>query len=178
MKKFTALVRVIFAGLFLCIATTSCDSFMQADEMKAYLEQMIAYANAPSFKISISYDSEEGVIRKPVLGETNQKVTDVFEIMFEPAKNHAFYKWEATSVNLPAGENIEDYIEFENEYSSGTRVTFKKELSAIVLTASAPSYPHTDVTITGSKGKFSPSKGTYSCIETYTYPLSFDPDQD
>ena len=167
-------LTMFLTGVFL----TSCDSFMQAGKVKDQLEEMIAYANAPSYKITIEYNPDEGVIRAPALGETHQKVTDVFDLKFELAKDHVFYKWEASSVDLPAGDKIEDYIEIENPLLSGTRATFKKELTNIVIKASAPGLPYTDLTITGSKGKFSPSKGTYACIDTYSYPISFDPDQD
>lgn len=175
MKKTLSLLGLLFV---LCGLLTSCDSFMQAGEVKKQLEEMIAYANAPSYKITIEYNPDEGAVRAPALGETHKKVTDVFDLKFEPAKDHVFYKWEASSVDLPAGDKIEDYIELENPLLSGTRATFKKELTNIVIKASAPGLPYTDITITGSKGKFSPSKGTYACIDTYTYPISFDPDQD
>lgn len=175
MKKTLSLLGLLFV---LCGFLISCDSFMQAGEVKKQLEEMIAYANAPSYKITIEYNPDEGAVRAPALGETHKKVTDVFDLKFEPAKDHVFYKWEASSVDLPAGDKIEDYIEIENPLLSGTRATFKKELTNIVIKASAPGLPYTDITITGSKGKFSPSKGTYACIDTYTYPISFDPDQD
>lgn len=38
--------------------------------------------------------------------------------------------------------------------------------------------PSIDFTLTGSNGKFSPSKGTYTCVKLCTYPLSFEPDSD
>ena len=139
---------------------------------------MIAYANASSYKIIFDYNSNEGQLKKPVSGETVQKETDVFEVKFEPAKDHAFYKWQASSVDLPAGESIDDYIEFENALLPETKVTFKKSLSNIVIKATCPHLPYTNLTITGNNGKFSPSKGTYACIDTYSYQLTFDPDND
>ncbi len=176
MKK--ASLYLFLAILFIGGIFTSCDNFLKAEELKNQIEAQIAYANAATYTITVNYDSAEGQLRKPAWGEVSVKETDTFDVKFEPAKDHAFYKWEATSVDLPAGANINDYIEFENALLPETKVTFKKALSNVVLKASCPHLPYTNLTITGNNGKFSPSKGTYPCIDTMTYQLTFDADND
>lgn len=176
MKK--ASLYLFLAILFIGGIFTSCDNFLKAEELKNQIEAQIAYANAATYTITVNYDSNEGQLRKPAWGEVSVKETDTFDVKFEPAKDYAFYKWEATSVDLPAGANINDYIEFENALLPETKVTFKKALSNIVIKATCPHLPYTNITITGNNGKFSPSKGTYACIDTYSYQLTFDPDNE
>ena len=158
---------------------TSCDSFLESESIKQEIQQHIAYANAPSYKILVQANDEDGTIKKPITGELTQKVTDTFEIKFAPAQDHEFVRWEASSVDLPQGESIYDYISFEDASDPETKVTFKKALNSIVITAFCPSLPYVTFLLTGSRyGKYSPLKGTYTCIQTYSYPLSFEPDDE
>lgn len=157
---------------------TSCENFLKAEELKNQIEAQIAYANAVAYTVTVNYNSEEGQLRKPAWGEISVKETDTFDLKFEPAKNHSFARWEATSADLPAGESIDDYIFIENPNSPETKATFKKALTSVVIKAVCPHLPFTEISITGSKGKFAPVKGTYVCVDTNTYPLSFDPDGD
>ena len=176
MKK--ASLYLFLAILFIGGIFTSCDNFLKAEELKNQIEAQIEYANAPSYTVTVNYDSEEGRLRKPAWGEISVKETDVFELKFDPAKNHSFARWEVTSKDIPAGQSIDDYISIENPNSPDTKATFKKALSSVVIKAVCPLLPYTEVSITGSNGKFSPSKGTYTCIDTMTYQLTFDPDSD
>lgn len=158
---------------------TSCDSFLESQTVKNQIEQHIAYANAPSYKILVQANDEDGTIKKPITGELTQKVTDTFEIKFAPAQDHEFVRWEASSVELPQDESIYDYISFEDPSDPETKVTFKKALNSIVITAFCPPLPYVTFLLTGSRyGKYSPVKGTYTCVQTHSYPLSFDPDSD
>ena len=158
---------------------TSCDSFLESQTVKNQIEQHIAYANAPSYKILVQANDEDGTIKKPITGELTQKVTDTFEIKFAPAQDHEFVRWEASSVDLPQGESIYDYISFEDASDPETKVTFKKALNSIVITAFCPPLPYVTFLLTGSRyGKYSPVKGTYTCVQSHSYSLSFDPDSD
>ena len=164
---------VTMGGLF-----TSCENFLKAEELKNQIEAQIAYANAPTYTVTVNYNSDDGQLRKPAWGEISVKETDTFDLKFEPAKNHSFARWEATSADLPVNESIDDYITIENPNSTETKATFKRAITSVVINAVCPPLPFTEVSITGSNEKFSPSKGTYTCIDTNTYQLTFDPDSD
>ena len=172
--------RYVSIALFaITLLFTSCDSFLESESIKQEIQQHIAYANAPSYKILVQANDEDGTIKKPITGELTQKVTDTFEIKFAPAQDHEFVRWEASSVDLPQGESIYDYISFEDASDPETKVTFKKPLKSIVITAFCPPLPYLTFLLTGSRyGKYSPLKGTYTCIQTYSYPLSFEPDDE
>ncbi len=179
MKK---LGKILFSTILLTgvlTLLTSCQNFLKGEEIKEEIETQIAYANAPSYKILVQAESEYGTVKKPVEGEVTHKATDSFEIKFLPADDHSFVRWEASSVSLPEGESIYDYISFEDAANPETTVHFKKALASIVIKAFCPHLPYTNFTLTGSKdGKYSPAKGNYICTQSYTYPLSFEPDSD
>ena len=130
MKKLN-LITILFA---FALIFTSCKGFMNANETRQQIEAAIAYANAPSYSIKVENNKNHGNIVKPAAGETNKKVTDVFEIKFEAYTDYEFIKWEAKSSKLSEGESIYDYISFEDEKASETKVTFIKALEGIVIT--------------------------------------------
>ncbi len=99
-------------------------------------------------------------------------------ISFTVNEGFKFERWVATSSELPQGEDISDYIVFGDETSPKTTITFIKPLNGIEIEAVCPHLPEFEFKITGSNGKFSPSKGIQTCTQTYTYPLSFEPDSD
>ena len=171
-------ISTILGGALLCIALTGCENFLTGDEAKDNIKREIDYANAPSYTIYVVADRDCGQIRKPITGELKKKVTDTFDLKFEPADDYTFVRWEASSEELPEGANIKDYITFEEQGNPETKATFIKALDSIVITAVCPHLPSFDYTITGSNGKFSPSKGTYTCTQSYNYQLAFEPDTD
>ena len=126
---YVSIAFLIFALIF-----TSCKGFMNAGETQNQIEAAIAYANAHSYTIKVENSKNHGNIVKPAAGETSKKVTDVFEIKFEAYSDYEFIKWEVKSSKLPEGESIYDYISFEDEKVSETKVTFLKALEEIVIT--------------------------------------------
>lgn len=160
------------------LTLTACDNFLDAKETCNQIQSAIAYNNASSYRILVTAEKDSGIIRKPITGEVSKKVTDTFDIKFEPNDDFSFMGWNAYSEQLPQGEDINDYIEFEDSMDPETKVTFKKALNGIVIMAVCPHYPFTEFTLTGSNGKFSPVKGNYTCVMSHTYNLSFEPDMD
>ncbi len=173
--NFSIIILILFSVI-------SCNNFLTGAELREQLESTIAYANAPTYKILVQADKDCGQLKKPITGELNQKVTDVFEIKFEPVTDYTFMRWEASSEYLPEGESIKDYIEFEEPGNPETKVHFKKALNSIVITAVCPHLPYVDFALTSTnytyvdlKGEFIPSVGTHRCTDTHTYTLSYDP---
>ena len=160
------------------LTLTACDNFLDAKETCNQIQSAIAYNNASSYRILVTAEKDSGIIRKPITGEVSKKVTDTFDIKFEPNDDFSFMGWNAYSEQLQQNEDINDYIEFEDSKAPETKVTLKKALNGIVIMAVCPHYPFTDFTLTGSNGKFSPSKGNYTCVMSHTYNLSFEPDMD
>ena len=99
-------------------------------------------------------------------------------ISFVVNEGFKFERWIASSNELPEGEDISDYILFGDETNPKTTITFIKPLNGIKIEALCPHLPEFNFKLTGSNGKFSPSKGIQTCTQTYTYPLSFEPDSD
>ena len=155
---------------------TSCSNFLKGEQIKEELERILAYNNSKSYTILVTADKDSGQIKKPISGEVSKKATDVFEIKFEPEPGYSFARWEASSEALPPGESIYDYIEFEDAQNPDTKVTFKKELSSIVINAVCPHLPFVNFELKGGNGNISPVTGSYTCIQTYTYRLAFEPE--
>ena len=180
-KKYCSFFTILGMAVVL-IGLTSCNNFLKGADLRDQLESTIAYANAPTYKIIVEADKDCGQLKKPITGEINQKVSDVFEIKFEPVTDYTFMRWEASSEYLPEGESIKDYIEFEEPGNPETKVHFKKALNSIVITAVCPHLPYVDFTLTSTnytfvdlKGDFNPSVGIHRCTDTHTYTLSYDP---
>lgn len=108
---------------------------MTGAQTRDQLEKQIDYANAPEFLIKVTTRDGSGSIAKPAAGETFKKVTDIFDIRFEPLPDFEFVSWQASSQKLAEGQDINDYIEIEDARKAETRVTFKKALEDIVITA-------------------------------------------
>ena len=169
-------IILLFSLLFFTVLFSGCDNFFKGSQTRKELERIIAYNNAKSYTILVTADKDSGQIKKPITGELTQKATDVFEIKFEPNPEYCFARWEVTSEALPAGENINDYIEIEDIESTDTKVTFKKGLSSIVINAVCPHLPFVNFELKGGNGNISPVTGIYTCVQTYTYRLSFEPE--
>ena len=160
---YVSIAFLIFALIF-----TSCKDFMNAGETQKQIEAAIAYANAPSYTIKVENSKNHGNIVKPAAGETSKKVTDVFEIKFEAYSDYEFIKWEVKSSKLPEGESIYDYISFEDEKASETKVTFLKALEEIVITPVTAERAHI----------ISYSPMTTGVIKNSTIVVLFDQDMD
>lgn len=70
-----------------------CDNFLEGADVKAQIEDAIAYNNAQSYTIKIDYPESSGVIRSPAGGVVSKKVTDSFNIRFDPSSDYEFICW-------------------------------------------------------------------------------------
>ena len=164
--------------LFTVLLFSSCENFFNGSNVKDELDRIVTYANATSYRILVAYEKDSGILRKPITGELTLKATDTFDLKFEPNDDFTFVGWQASSVDLPSGAKISDYITFEDERSPETKATFHKALTNLVIMAVCPALPSVDFVLTGNNGKFSPPKDTYTCIQSHSYNLSFEPDND
>ena len=112
---------------------TSCENFLKGGEVKDEIVSIIDYNNAPSYTINVEALKGSGTIKTPVTGEVEKKVTDTFSIRFEPADDCKFLKWEAIVHDLAEGEDYSAYVQFEDETSLETKVTFKKASSKVIV---------------------------------------------
>ena len=92
-RPLDALSKLGGGGLFICIALfsiSSCKNFFNGAGTAAEIQSAIAYANAPSYTISIDYPSGKGVMKSPAGGEDQKKKTDKFVLHFEPSTDSEF----------------------------------------------------------------------------------------
>lgn len=130
-KTFIKTCVFLFGSALLLV---SCNNFLKGADTANQLKAAINYANAKPYLIKVQPEKGTGNVVKPASGEALQKVTDVFEIKFEPSQEYEFVTWQISSKKLTTGQNISDYITIENPSKAETSVTFKKELEDIIIT--------------------------------------------
>ena len=133
--KFFKSAAFLFGFIALAsIAFTSCENFMKGGEVKEEIISIIDYNNAPLYPINVEVlNKADGVIKTPATGEVEKKVTDTFTVRFDPSDDHVFLKWEAIVKDLADGEDYTSYVQFEDETSLETKVTFKKASEYVIV---------------------------------------------
>ena len=124
-------VIAALCGLF--VLFTGCENFLRGQDIKDEILSAIEYNNAPSYTILVeTLNRDVGVIKSPVTGQVQKKVTDTFTVKFEPDSKYTFVKWQAVIEGMAAGETTEDYIHFEDPQSLETKVTLKKTPPSVI----------------------------------------------
>ena len=130
-KKFIQ-TSVFLFGSSLLLA--GCSNFLKGADTAEKLRTAVNYANAKPYLIKVQPEKGTGSVVKPASGEALKKITDVFEIKFEPSQEYEFVTWQVSSKKLTSGQSINDYITIEDPSKPETTVTFKNELEDIVIT--------------------------------------------
>lgn len=128
----------LFLSVSLLVSTlltfSSCENFLNGEDVKEEIQKSIEYSNAESYEIDVEvFDDSCGAIKTPATGSVVKKVTDSFTVRFQPAADHKFIKWEAVVKGMSTGEKASDYIEFENSDSQETKVYFKKASASTIV---------------------------------------------
>ncbi len=143
MKKNCLLFKCIRGGVLLICSLflASCENFLNGAEIKDEIEAQIAYANSPAYKIRVDYPESRGVIKSPAGGETYKKVSDVFNVSFEPVSDWEFVCWKivnsATKEEIPNGtyltlsslENHDTECTFTNAPENGVQICLEPVLA-------------------------------------------------
>ena len=142
MKKLELSSFISKLALILLVLTTivftSCENFLQGEDVKEEISKAIEYNNATTYVLHLVALKGSGDIKTPAGEEISKKVSDTFNVKFVPEDNHKFIKWEAVISGLGQNEKVSDYIEFEDEKSLETKVTFKKASNSITITPVCP----------------------------------------
>ena len=125
MKKHFKLCGTLL-GFIVLIVFSSCDNFLKGEEVKSEIEAAIAYANAPSYTITVESGDNSGVVKNPAGGEAAKKVTDVFSLKFEPYADYEFLYWKIIDSTTQKEITNGEYLELESLDDAETKCTFKK----------------------------------------------------
>ncbi|MBR6296593.1 MAG: hypothetical protein IKR40_08990 [Treponema sp.] len=116
-------LSVLFATIFLTLIFASCENFLTGGEIKKKIEDQIAYANASSYTIRVTCPKSSGVIKSPLDGKINKKVTDTFTVSFDPAIEWEFVSWRVIDFSTKTELTDESYIKFASINESDTECT-------------------------------------------------------
>ena len=116
--------KLVFISLSLVLLLTSCENFLKASQVRADIEASIAYANAPSYTITI--DGKNGVVKAPVGGQAIKKVTDTFALTFDAFTDYEFICWELWDSVSDTKIQNDEYLLIDSISSADTICTFKK----------------------------------------------------
>ncbi|MBR6079495.1 MAG: hypothetical protein IKP60_04965 [Treponema sp.] len=53
---------------------TSCENFFNGSELRAEIENHVAYANASAYTVYVDYPENSGIIKSPAGGEVSKKM--------------------------------------------------------------------------------------------------------
>ena len=138
MKKcsyFNNLVKLCLGGVLTCIVSlviTSCDNFLSGGDVKAEIEQAIAYKNAK--EISALIQPEVGTGITVPSGDYTFKLGYDFEVNFTADSSYSFIKWIVVSKENPdTSAPISEGIVFEDETKPNTKVKITNDTTALRL---------------------------------------------
>ena len=189
MKKFNFLkslttILLLGGGLVALSFFTSCDNFLNGEDIKKEIEESIAYANAEECTLIIKSDPAYGSFLSE--GEKKCKVGYTIDLQYTvTTKDYSFTGLEAVSSSdnsISRSEYIEIKINNPDEAAiSGVyKITLKllKSINDLLITPKFEKLENADIKIVGEHGDFSPEKGTYNLIIGRSFDLYFDPNDD
>lgn len=128
LKKYTERIVFSLVTLFtaLLFVFTSCENFLNSEEVKDTLVKAIEYANSQYADVTINSLVPATDIIVPAIGNYNNKYkkTDKIDLKFEVSSNYQFVKWIANPANA---------IIFDDEYELKTTAIVDNIDSPIVI---------------------------------------------
>lgn len=125
------------SGILLCAAAlllVSCKNFLKGQETAEQIQAAINYANSDFTLIKVQPQKGTGTVVKPAGGETLQRPSDVFDLVFEPSVDYEFVTWKISAKNMPDGVSFVNCIEIDDPNKAETTVTFRRPLEDIIIT--------------------------------------------
>lgn len=107
---------------------SSCENFLQANEVKNQIEEAIEIANSSPVTIFVTPDENTGTA---IPNQLQVKKNYEIILSFKPSGNYKFINWEV--LNRQTGQPVEGVIEFEDEKALETRATVLKVVENLVI---------------------------------------------
>ncbi len=110
--------------LFIALTFTSCDNFLNGNNIRQQLEKQIEYNNTEPYIVYVDAQKDTGIITKPAGGEAEVKPSDTFNLSFNPDTSYQFIKWQV--YDAATGETIDNdtYLKIEEPDKIDTTCTF------------------------------------------------------
>lgn len=116
MKRPNNFILSVLCGLAFCFAFTSCENFLDGQNIKDQIIEEIEIANTNPTTFYVEADEGSGTVNPSQL---RLKKNETFDVMFKPAESWQFIKWEV--VDRETKEPVSGIIKFENETALETK---------------------------------------------------------
>ena len=116
MKRPNNFILSVLCGLAFCFAFTSCENFLNGEDIKEKIIEEIEIANTNPTTFYVEADEGSGTVNPSQL---RLKKNETFDVMFKPAESWQFIKWEV--VDRETKEPVSGIIKFENETALETK---------------------------------------------------------
>lgn len=116
MKRPNNFILSVLWGVLICLALTSCENFLNGEDIKDKIVEEIEIANTNPTTFYVEADEGSGTVNPSQL---RLKKNETFDVMFRPAESWQFIKWEV--VDRETKEPVSDIIKFENETALETK---------------------------------------------------------
>ena len=125
---FKKTLATILGGVFLCIALSACNNFMNAANTAQQIQEAIEIANSNPVTVYVRADEGTGTVSTAQL---RLKKKETFDIFFRPATGWEFVEWEV--LNRQSGEPVTDAIEFKDKTALETKGTVLQPLEGLEI---------------------------------------------
>lgn len=121
------LSSILLSVLLLC---SGCKNFLEGEDFVVDIENVIQYANANKYSLRVKADDKTGTIIS--VRDVQVKVTDEFDIAFQPAEGYTFLKWSAVNIDNEA-ISMENYVDIYEPTKLESKVKFIKASDSILI---------------------------------------------
>ena len=125
-NKILTTILLLGGGLCALASLSSCNNFLNAGQVKEDILEAIEIANSSPVTFYVTADDNTGTVTPTQL---RLKKKEKFDVLFKPANNYIFQKWEVLDKNTL--EPVEGIIQFKDETAletSGTVLDARENL--------------------------------------------------
>ena len=105
MKRPNNFILSVLCGLAFCFTFTSCENFLNGEDIKDLIVEEIEIANTSPVTFYVEADEGSGTVNPSQL---RLKKKENFDVLFKINKGYLFQKWEVVDRNT--GEPVENII--------------------------------------------------------------------
>ena len=169
MKRPNNFILSVLWGVLICIAFTSCENFLDGEDIKDKIVEEIEIANTNPVTFYVEAEEESGTVTPT---QIRLKKKETFELRYKPASSWRFIKWEVR--DRETKEIVPNVIKFDDETALETKGKVLAPREGLEIYAKAVVIP-TIVNVSPSNGS---TNDAYVPIQIYFNTPVEEPDEE